>query len=230
MTIDRDIADDQRRSQLPATPAPKKRVQDRGLATKQRILDEALQQFSRSGFDAVGVRDIAEAAGVQHGLIKYHFGTKDNLWREAVRQLFQRATQILQVPPEEENLSTEEATEKALRRYVRYCADHPEHARLMVQESFRDNERLEWASRKFIRPSHDDILPRWQDLIGKGVAPNIDPVLMLYAMTGAAQTLFSIAAEAKHSHGIDALSEEVIQQYSDVIVTLFMPGLMSAHI
>lgn len=214
---------------MPAQPAPKKRVQDRGIATKQRIVEEALQQFSRYGFDAVGVRDIAEAAGVQHGLIKYHFGTKDELWRESVRLLFSRANDVLRVPEAEAALSADEATEKALRRYVRYCAEHPEHARLMVQESFRDSERLKWAVKEFIRPSHDLILPRWQELIANGVAPKMDPVLMLYAMTGAAQTLFNIAAEAKHSHGIDALSEAVITEFSDAIVTLFMPGLRSVQ-
>lgn len=214
---------------MPAKAAPKKRVQDRGIATRQRILDEALQQFSRHGFDAVGIRDIAEAAGVQHGLIKYHFGTKDQLWRDAVSFLFKRMNQLLRIPPEEADLPSDVATEKGLRRYVRYCAQHPEHARLIAQESFRDSARLEWAAKEFIRPSHDLLLPRWQEMMQAGIMPTLDPTLMIYALTGAAQSLFNIAAEAKHSHGLDALSEPVIEQYCDAIIALFLPGLRKAQ-
>ena len=209
-------------------PATKKRVQDRGIQTRQRIVEEALLQFARYGFDGVGIREIAEAVGVQHGLIKYHFGTKDELWREAVRLLFSRIDKILLAPPEDDALPPVEAFARSLRRYIRYCAEHPEHARLMVQESFRDNERLEWAAKRFIRPSHDGLLPRYSELMRDGIMPRIDPVLMIYAMTGAAQSIFNLAAEVKHTHGIDAMSEEMIEAYSDAITAIFLPGVASA--
>ena len=208
---------------------PKRKAQDRGVATRQKIVEEALQLFSRHGFDGVGVREIAESVGVQHGLIKYHFGTKDELWREAVRLMFDRMSEILRAEPCEAELPPYKAFEISLRRYVRYCAEHPEHARLMVQESFRDNERLAWASKSFIRPSHDRIFARWNALMDDGTMPRVDPTLMVYAMTGAAQSIFNLAAEAKLTHGIDALSNETIEAYSDAIVSLFMPGLKAAE-
>ena len=37
-----------------------------------------------------------------------------------------------------------------VRKYVRYCADHPEHARIMVQESYQGNPRLSWAEKQHI--------------------------------------------------------------------------------
>ena len=190
--------------------APKRKAQDRGVATRQRIVEEALQLFSRHGFDGVGIREIAESVGVQHGLIKYHFGTKDELWREAARLMFTRMSEILRAEPGEADLP-------------------PYKARLMVQESFRDNERLAWASENFIRPSHDRIFARWNALMDAGTMPRVDPALMVYAMTGAAQSIFNLAAEAKLTHGIDALSNETIEAYSNAIVALFMPGLTAAE-
>ena len=59
--------------------------------------------------------------------------------------------------------------------------------------------------------------------------PRVDPALMVYAMTGAAQSIFNLAAEAKLTHGIDALSNETIEAYSNAIVALFMPGLTAAE-
>ena len=214
---------------MQSKPEPKRKAQDRGVATRQKIIEEALQQFSRHGFDGVGVREIAESVGVQHGLIKYHFGSKDELWRDAVRLLFTRMGDVLRPDPHEADLPPHKAFEISLRRYVRYCAEHPEHARLMVQESFRDNERLAWASESFIRPSHHRIFARWNTLMEEGMMPRVDPTLMVYAITGAAQSIFNLAAEAKLTHGIDALSNETIEAYSDAIVALFMPGLKVAE-
>ncbi|HTY26882.1 MAG TPA: TetR family transcriptional regulator [Mycobacterium sp.] len=48
------------------------------LTTAARIRDAAIELFGARGFD-VGVRAIAEAAGVSPGLVIHHFGSKDGL-------------------------------------------------------------------------------------------------------------------------------------------------------
>jgi AcrR family transcriptional regulator len=48
------------------------------LTTSARIRDAAIEQFGQHGF-GVGVRAIAEAAGVSAGLVIHHFGSKDGL-------------------------------------------------------------------------------------------------------------------------------------------------------
>ena len=45
-------------------------------AAKKRIFDTAVDLFARKGYDAVGVREIAEAAGVNISMISYYFGGK----------------------------------------------------------------------------------------------------------------------------------------------------------
>ncbi|WP_175912810.1 TetR family transcriptional regulator, partial [Burkholderia sp. BCC1640] len=52
--------------------------QERGEQTRSEILAIALEQFSTRGFDAVSVRDIADAAGVNHAMIRYYFANKEN--------------------------------------------------------------------------------------------------------------------------------------------------------
>ena len=48
------------------------------LTAAARIRDAAIEQFGRQGFD-VGLRTIAEAAGVSAALVIHHFGSKDGL-------------------------------------------------------------------------------------------------------------------------------------------------------
>lgn len=50
-----------------------------GDATRKRILKSAERLFAKSGIDAVSIRDITDAAGVNTAAIHYHFGSKSGL-------------------------------------------------------------------------------------------------------------------------------------------------------
>ena len=65
-----------RSDELPADPA-----QPSDTTARARIRDAAILRFGRDGF-RVGVRAIAQDAGVSPGLVLHHFGSKDGL-REA---------------------------------------------------------------------------------------------------------------------------------------------------
>jgi len=53
---------------------------------REAILTAAEELFSRNGFNAVSVRDIAQAAGANPGSVTYHFKTKDGLLLEIYRR------------------------------------------------------------------------------------------------------------------------------------------------
>ena len=49
------------------------------LTARARIRDAAIEQFTERGFDRATIREIAKAAGVSPGLVRHHFGSKDEL-------------------------------------------------------------------------------------------------------------------------------------------------------
>lgn len=51
------------------------------LTARARIRNVALRYFTEYGFDRATIRDIARAAGVSPGLVRHHFGSKDELRR-----------------------------------------------------------------------------------------------------------------------------------------------------
>ena len=59
---------------------------DRQAGVRETILDAAEQLFSRTGFNAVSIRDIARQAGVHAGSVSYHFKTKRELLRDIYRR------------------------------------------------------------------------------------------------------------------------------------------------
>ncbi len=49
------------------------------LTARARIRNAALRYFTEYGYDRATIRDIARAAGVSPGLVRHHFGSKDEL-------------------------------------------------------------------------------------------------------------------------------------------------------
>lgn len=58
---------------------PEGRRPSKGERTRARILDSATELFSRSGFHAVSLRDIAAHAGLTHAGLLHHFPGKESL-------------------------------------------------------------------------------------------------------------------------------------------------------
>jgi AcrR family transcriptional regulator len=67
--------------------APPKRTRN-AAATRDAILHSALAAFSRNGYDGIGVREIAQAAGVTAVLVNRYFGSKEELFGAAVELAF----------------------------------------------------------------------------------------------------------------------------------------------
>ncbi len=53
-------------------------------ATKAHIMRAAIRVFTRTGYHGAALRDIAKTAEVNLGLIRYHFGDKDDLYRDTL--------------------------------------------------------------------------------------------------------------------------------------------------
>jgi AcrR family transcriptional regulator len=56
--------------------------------SRTRILDAARLAFTRAGYDTIGVREIAAAAGVDPAMVSRLFGSKEALFEEIAGQAF----------------------------------------------------------------------------------------------------------------------------------------------
>lgn len=57
-------------------------------STRTRLLEAAVLCFAEKGFDATGIRDIAQRAKANSALVQYHFGGKTGLYAEALHYIF----------------------------------------------------------------------------------------------------------------------------------------------
>lgn len=63
----------------------KQAVETASCDTKERLLDAAIRVFSKNGFQASSMRTITREAGTSLSAANYHFGTKEELLRAALR-------------------------------------------------------------------------------------------------------------------------------------------------
>ena len=74
------------------------RIRIDGESTRMAILQSARRRLCEAGYAQLNVRDIARDAGVNHALIGYHFGGKQQLvlavLDDANKQLLERQTQM----------------------------------------------------------------------------------------------------------------------------------------
>jgi AcrR family transcriptional regulator len=68
--------------------------QERTAATRQRLIDVAVDQFATKRYNEVAVGDIARQAGVAHGLMFHHFGNKRGLYLAAVQEISRRLFEL----------------------------------------------------------------------------------------------------------------------------------------
>jgi TetR/AcrR family transcriptional regulator len=208
----------------PAKPDKAPSSRSRKLeSTRTAILESALSHFARRGFEGASTREISQTAGVRHGMIRHIYGSKDQLWRDVIGYLFERMQ--AEMPPtaaEPERQDDVGYWKKWVRWYIGYCARHPEHARLMVQQSIMQGPRLEWAAEQFIRSRHLQHFPTIERLKSRGHLPEVDTVSLFFMMTAACQMIYVLAPEVKAVDGRDVFDPLEIDKHVEAVVRTFL--------
>ena len=197
--------------------------------TRQLLLRAALQSFAEKGFDGASTREIASAAGVNHGLIPYYFRTKLKMWQAAVDLAFADMKADLEALLADPSIADDrERAARMIRAHVHYVARHPEFVRLMHEEGKRRGPRMRWIVDTHVKPLYDAITA----LLERGTLHiDIPPVHFFYVMAGAVGVIFHQAEECKRMAGVDPFDPAVVEEHARVIERLLLgtPPVVSAR-
>ena len=210
-----------------STLEQKTKAAKRPARSRADILQAALEEFAERGFDGAPVRGIAARIDLTHGMIRYHYDNKEQLWFAAVEHLFERQFEFLKFSDAEElefPRGTRARFAKFLRRYVYYCAKYPEHARILMQETVSPTPRMRKALKQQLREPHQTAVEEIRLLQENGVLKmDAPPASIMYMISGACQNLFALAPEVKVTLDYNALSRQAIEDHADLIVATFVP-------
>lgn len=127
----------------PTTPKPRgRRPQAVAEQTRAEVVAAARALFAERGVDAVGTRHIAAAAGVAHGLVRHHFGSKAGVWHAVVDAADAEFAAAL-IPLADAVDGGGRDVADFVAGFVDACARQPDIARLLVHEGTVGGERLD---------------------------------------------------------------------------------------
>ena len=121
-------------------------MQERAIRTRQQILTAATVEFSQKGLHGARVDEIAKRAKVNKERIYAYFGSKEQLFRETLREA------IAEIIAEEQTLLTHLAedptrmTEVTLEHYLGFLERHPHFWRLLAWENLSGGAEAEALS------------------------------------------------------------------------------------
>jgi AcrR family transcriptional regulator len=208
-----------------STKRPARKQQQRSVVTQHKLLDAAIEAFSENGFKGTSTRDIAERAGVHHPLITYHFKNKDQLWRAAADKVFRDFRGSLAGSLDDNvDASPKERMASLIRAYVRYARTQPALHRVMVQEASTPNPRLDWLIETHLKPFFETTFAMIEELQRIGVAPEGNARLLFNMIRLSSGGLLALGNELRVSSGIDIDSSDTLDEISDMIVNVFLPG------
>lgn len=193
-------------------------------STKSNLLAAAISVFGTHGYSGGSVRQIAALANTNIGAIKYHYGSKENLWKDAVTYLFTSlGADIMKDMHRWPSMTARDRVANATRNYILFCAKHPELNRMILSETIQNGDRMHWLAENhfkyFIEQSAE-----WTKLAqDDGVYPKDIAVLnLVFISMSASQYLFMMAPFVEHAFDIDVFKNDQIEKHIDAVVRLLL--------
>jgi len=112
--------------------APRRRNAD---ATRDKILQAALSEFSEHGLPATSTDEIATRSGVNKRMIYYYFGSKEGLYLAALESVFENLV-ALEKQIEVEHLEPAAAIEALINLKIDYYLANPHFVSFLSMENF----------------------------------------------------------------------------------------------
>jgi len=205
----------------PPFPIPIPRRPGARDATGGALINAAITEFAARGFDGASTRRMAEAADAHQSQIKYHFDTKDNLWRRCIELLLDELDTAILQNLDNSSIDPRAVFEATIRGLVQFMARRPQLNRIMMHEATATTERLIWLVETQIAHRHASLTAAWQELVTNEVVAPIDVDLMYHTIIGAAALIYANAPEAVLM-GIDPSDPDLIKRHADALVMLFL--------
>jgi AcrR family transcriptional regulator len=190
---------------------------------KAQILQAALDLFARDGFDGASMPKIAQAANVGHPLIHYHFGSKDNLWREAVaHSIGGIVSEGAVLDMASQGLPAVDRLKMLIRSFTLFSARYPSHLAILMFEIRVRGERFDWLMRNYLRP----FVTRWHDVLTaaerEGAIKHFPIGNLTMILTASVTNYFSINVHEAKGRDVDALAKE----HADYVIDVLLDGML----
>lgn len=198
---------------------------------RNQILQAAVGEFAEKGFQEASLAAIARRVGVTAPLVLYHFGSKANLWRQALEVFCSSFTTVIEEAVEEGcSLPGRDAFRLLVRRLVHFFAANPAAYRLMRDEGGTETGHSEWFASRRLGPAVKRVEDVYRRAVEEGGLRPVPFETMFFMILGAVSCYLESRGLVSHLFGPIEEGSDWIERYADQVVALCFDGLaVAAH-
>lgn len=162
-----------------------------------KILEAATELFARDNFDAVSIKQIASASGVNSALISYYFGGKKNLYQEV---LVTHAKFFISL---QDQIRKQDISPLAkLRAYVdtiaKIQAEHPYRIHLIFRELLMPNPTFDGFVKNYLYRAHKFMAELVEAAIAEGeISTQMQPTHVAFSLESMILFFFLMRSHVK---------------------------------
>ncbi len=152
--------------------------------TRDQFLAAAIRQFADRGFYGTSIANIAAELGLTKQALLHHFGNKEKLYAEILRQISAHALESIEatqtIPDPAERLE-----EAIVLRYIDQM-ERSDEARLLMRELLDNEQRAERAGNWFLKPYLEELVTLVLDIPSTQNLSKAQALALVYQLLGAA--------------------------------------------
>lgn len=190
--------------------------------TKERILETALELFSRNGYAGTNVRELTAALGLVKSSMYKHFESKAAIWNALLDQMIayygQRFGSPENLPPVPDSLEGLVQMTMGMVNLTVHDEKIVMTRKLLSIEQFRDERARDLATKHFLTGLTDMFTPVFAGMMDRGLIRRDDPGMLAFAYTAPISALIHLCDREPEKTGeavarVEAFSRHFINIY-----------------
>ncbi|MDG2175964.1 MAG: TetR family transcriptional regulator [Gammaproteobacteria bacterium] len=192
--------------------------------TRELILRIAALAFAENGYSGTSLRDIGEQAGINFQSIRYHFGSKEDLWEIVVATLSRKALEAgMHHEQAIAGLPLKEQLHAQIRALVSYQVTNPELMFILTREAMKKSERYKNIYPKYVSNLYEFTGKFFGRLQKEGIINNEIPVKELVLLFRGAMIFRLITSVDGEFYTKKSIKPDVlIEQHADGLTKLLL--------
>lgn len=193
--------------------------------TEARILEAAEKVFAEKGLKGSRINDIAKGARVTPSLINYHFGGKENLYKEVIENFYMGVERRL-VPIVMAEIAPQEKMKELIRFGIDILAEKEHMARILLRESI---DKGKYVNKVLSKPYLRDMFGMMDRFVFSNMERKRDDqndTIHLISNIFGLMTIFFVAASTiKEFWQKDVFSKEMIEERKEEVIDFVFNGI-----
>ncbi|GAQ66821.1 TetR/AcrR family transcriptional regulator [Streptomyces scabiei] len=191
---------------------------------RESVLQRGLEAFAELGYDRASARELARRLGVSHNFINDRYGSKAAFWRAVM----DHAPGPQSAGPLQQDSGGDDADRlrQIIAGFYRAAADTPLIGRILVDESSRDTERLNYLYERHIVPTLRLMAPGIERLVASGRMAPVPMDVLFFAVVPPVSGMVD-GPLARRLGRPEPASSQQLTGTAEALATLVVNGLLA---